>query len=111
MNPRRLTATLLAAGALALGAGTTVASASTPGNSGNPHHRHNCAPTTPGTVPGKKCVQKPKATHTPHATHTPTPKPTPKPTHKPHPSHPAHPTHPAHPNHPDNQGQDGNSQH
>jgi len=90
MTPRRLTAALLAAGTLALG-GTTVAFASTPGNSGNPHHRHNCVSPQPTGAPGKQCDQKPKPKHTPHAT------PTPKPKHKPHPKHPTHPTHPTHP--------------
>ena len=97
MNPRRLTAALLAAGTLALGAGTTVASASTPGNSGNSHHRHNCVSPQPSNAPGKQCDQKPKPIHTPKATHTPTPKPTPKATHPAHPKHPAHPAHPTHP--------------
>src|SRR5438552_17037976 len=85
MNPRRLTAALLAAGTLALGAGTTVASASTPGNSGNSHHRHSCAATTPGPASGKKCAQKPKPTHTPTPTHAP----------KPHPKHAKPPNPPA----------------
>ncbi|HEX3607476.1 MAG TPA: hypothetical protein VH134_16245 [Candidatus Dormibacteraeota bacterium] len=86
MNIRRIAAALTAGSALALGAGTTVFASAAP-SSTNPHHRHHCAVTTPGTVPGHKCVQDPKPTHTPkpHPTHTPKPHPTHTP--KPHPTH------------------------
>lgn len=97
MNIRRLTAALVATGAVALGAGTTVfASSASHGDTPNPH-QHRCVT----TGKGHHCVQdptpspKPHPTHTPKPTHTPraTPTPRPDPTHTPRPTPSPRPSH------------------